>query len=383
MRRLSLAFMNVPLAGHLAAMESVMRACADAGHEVRLFGHDSMATLAARGGAAFEPYADQSVDYAPSKLGSIGPLFDLLMRFTEANLDDLVARLAALKPDCVIHDQFCPWAKYAAYATGLRAASSVTSMIFERRPDEVPGSMLRGLAGLEEGNAIRASLSERFRLPKWGIIDALQNKEGLNLLMRLRELQAGEFEGYLRIGPCLPERDGGAPTIRDPDRPLAYVSMGTVYAFDGDEAERAVRSLRAAGFRVVVAAGPLFGRLAPLAEPPFLEIHERCDQLEVLAGASVFLTHGGMNGTQEALYRGAIPLFRPLQDEQASIAEAVRSRGAGFVWDGASDLGALARRALEDASCHAAVAELGASLRERGAPARALAAIESYVGEGA
>ncbi|MBP7263273.1 MAG: hypothetical protein KBB32_03800 [Spirochaetia bacterium] len=380
MRKLSLAFMNVPLAGHLAAMEPIMRACAGAGHTVTLYGYDSMAELAARVGAGFRPYAVQESVFDPGELGSVGTLFRLLMRFARDNVDELADSLRAEPPDCLIHDQFCPWGKYAAHAAGVRAASSVTSMIFERDAGTGAQSMLRGLSGMEEGNDIRAALSERLGLPKWGIIDAIQNKQGLNLLMRLPELQRGHFDSYMYIGPCLPERDSVSAPDKRTSEPMAYMSMGTVYAYDGDEAERAITSLRKAGFRVLVAAGPLFERLCPLSDPPGLEVIRRCDQLSALALASVFLTHGGMNGTQEALYRGTVPIFRPLQDEQASIADAVCSRGAGLRWDGRSDLGAMALESLADPSIQAGVDALGAKLRERGGVSRAVEALEHYAG---
>jgi MGT family glycosyltransferase len=53
-------------------------------------------------------------------------------------------------------------------------------------------------------------------------------------------------------------------------------------------------------------------------------------QLEVLKECNIFLTHGGMNSTQEGLYNGVPLLIIPQQEEQAHVAMQVVRSGSGI-----------------------------------------------------
>lgn len=379
-------YLSVPLRGHVDPVLPLLKSLTDAGNTVTFFGYDSMKDLATSSGATFLGYEHQETVFDSRSLEHFGTIFRVLMDFTDCNVDSLIRRLGELSPDCIIHDQFCPWAKFSAWALGLPAVCVTITFIFEKGNSSAASPLISGLAGLDAANAIRAKIQARLGAPKWGIVDALQNKEGLNVVLRMPELQGGDFNGYVFAGPCLPERIrffGLPPEPVDAGGlPLAYVAMGTVYAMEGERMARAITSLRDAGFFVLVSAGDASSLLAPLAGSPGIEVRRRVNQTSVLSKASVFVTHGGMSSTQESMYFGLAPIFHPLQQEQRAIAEVAIAMGAGYLWDGESDLGTLARNSLHDETARGAADSLGRTIRKTGGVEAALSEIESYMASG-
>lgn len=382
-RRRHYVYLSVPLRGHVDPVMPMLKALADGGNRVTFFGYDSMLSLADSAGARFERYESQATRFDHRALEHFGTIFSALMDFTDRNVDGIVRRLDALAPDCVIHDQFCPWAKFAAWRLGLPAVSVTITLIFEKGNAAIASPLISGLAALGEPNAIRARVQERLGAPKWGIVDALQNKEGLNLVVRMPELQRGEYPDYRFVGPCLPERaiffNLPPEPLPDDGLPLAYVAMGTVYAMEAERMARAVASLADAGFSVLVSAGESAGAMADLSGRPRVLVRQRVNQVSVLSRASAFVTHGGMSSTQEAMYASVVPIFHPLQQEQRAIAEVATGMKAGYLWDGESELGPLALKAMSDEAAREAADGLGRTIRAEGGVKAALGLIDRYL----
>ena len=75
------------------------------------------------------------------------------------------------------------------------------------------------------------------------------------------------------------------------------------------------------------------GRIPPQALgelPAGVTAHAHVDQLAVLSRSSLFITHGGFNGVQEALIAGVPMLLFPQMQEQALNTARVGELGAGL-----------------------------------------------------
>ncbi|TDB94870.1 glycosyltransferase, partial [Micromonospora fluostatini] len=89
----------------------------------------------------------------------------------------------------------------------------------------------------------------------------------------------------------------------DPDRPLVYVSFGTIFYRRPDLLRTVITGAAATGAQVIAAVGELAEELALPADvltAPYLP------QREVLERADVFVTHGGYNSVAESI-RAATP----------------------------------------------------------------------------
>ncbi|WP_428966600.1 glycosyltransferase [Micromonospora fluostatini] len=112
----------------------------------------------------------------------------------------------------------------------------------------------------------------------------------------------------------------------DPDRPLVYVSFGTIFYRRPDLLRTVITGAAATGAQVIAAVGELAEELALPADvltAPYLP------QREVLERADVFVTHGGYNSVAESIRAATPMLVIPLAVDQPVQAYFVGSAGFG------------------------------------------------------
>jgi MGT family glycosyltransferase len=136
------------------------------------------------------------------------------------------------------------------------------------------------------------------------------------------------------------------------------------------------------GGTVVVASGqtdPV--ALAPL--PPNVLVRRSVPQLDVLDRAAMFVTHGGMNSVNEAMYAGVPMLVVPQGADQPLVAGRVAGLGAGLTIRtedvGEESVRALAWKLLDDARFLEAATTVRAAQRDAGGFHRAADELELYL----
>jgi hypothetical protein len=112
----------------------------------------------------------------------------------------------------------------------------------------------------------------------------------------------------------------------DPDRPLVYVSFGTIFYRRPDLLRMVITGAAATGAQVIASVGDLAEELAlpdGVLTAPYLP------QREVLERADVFITHGGYNSVAESIRAATPMLVIPLAVDQPVQAHFVGSAGFG------------------------------------------------------
>ncbi|MCF0096351.1 glycosyltransferase [Micromonospora sp. MH99] len=112
----------------------------------------------------------------------------------------------------------------------------------------------------------------------------------------------------------------------DPDRPLVYVSFGTIFYRRPDLLRMVVTGAAATGAQVIAAVGDL---AAELALPDDVLTAGYLPQREVLERADVFVTHGGYNSVAESIRAATPMLVIPLAVDQPIQAYFVERAGFG------------------------------------------------------
>ncbi|QLQ36704.1 glycosyltransferase [Micromonospora robiginosa] len=111
-----------------------------------------------------------------------------------------------------------------------------------------------------------------------------------------------------------------------PDRPVVYVSFGTIFYRRPDLLRTVIIGAAATGAQVVASVGDLAEELAlpdDVLTAPYLP------QREVLERADVFVTHGGYNSVAESIRAATPMLVIPLAVDQPIQAHFVGSAGFG------------------------------------------------------
>jgi UDP:flavonoid glycosyltransferase YjiC (YdhE family) len=161
--------------------------------------------------------------------------------------------------------------------------------------------------------------------------------------------------------------------------PLVYVSLGTTFN-DAPEFYRACfEAFDGQPYQVVISTGGRAQALADRGEengpPANVIVCDFVPQLPLLARASAFVTHGGMNSANEGLHRGAPMVVVPQRGDQYLVAARIAELGAGLMLtprDLTPDrLRQAVGRVLAEPAFRARAQALGAGLDEAGGFARA------------
>ncbi|CAL9627702.1 Demethyllactenocin mycarosyltransferase [Streptomyces sp. enrichment culture] len=387
----TVAFVNVALRGHINPTLPVVAELARRGHTVTY--HTTAAfepDVEAAGATVFRYPGD-----GPPLAGPPTPvtLLEQLARTALETLPSVLSDLRRTRPDVVVHGAACPWGPVTAAELGVPAVSLFTTMAFGRgvpSPARASWTLLaealtrpRSLLGYIRA---RLLLTRRYRTGGLPLVDLVNARQALNLVFTSRAFQpeAASFDrAYRFVGPGVGARpsDPTFPfgTLRPP---VLYVSLGTVF----DAGPSVLRSLAAAlaplGGTVVVATG----RTDPAALgtlPDNVLARRFVPQPELLEGAELFVTHGGMNSVNEALYAGVPVLVVPQGADQPQVARRVTELGAGLtvrpeaVTEAA--VHALARRLLTEPRFREAAAALRTAQRQAGGHLRAADEIEALL----
>ena len=156
-------------------------------------------------------------------------------------------------------------------------------------------------------------------------------------------------EHYAFVGPSV---FSNAVPDKKKERPLVYISMGTVINDRPDFYTKCIEALKDQNVDIVISCGNAVDRESLGALSDNVQVYPYVNQLDILSRADVFITHCGMNSVSESLYMAAPMVLYPQTNEQKAVARRVTEIGAGRVLDDDSVEGirASVREVLENSA---------------------------------
>ncbi|XVV39120.1 macrolide family glycosyltransferase [Streptomyces sp. CA-100214] len=387
----TIAFLNIGMHGHINPTLPVAAELVRRGHTVTYHTSPAFREEIAATGATVRPYpgGDQPLPDPPSPI----TLMEALARTALDLLPAVLADLRDDRPSLIVHDSACLWGALAARALGVPAASSFTTFAYNRHvpsPTRASRELLAGAAARPRNLAgyVRARLALRRRFAATGVplLDLADIRQPLNLVYTSRAFQPAveEFDrSYRFVGPSIGARpdDPSFPSDRLRD-PVLYASLGTVFNADPRLLRTFAAALSPLAGTVVVSTGQT-DPAALGALPDNVLARRSVPQLEVLDRAALFITHGGMNSVNEAMFAGVPLLVVPQGADQPMVARRVVELGAGLSIRTENvtedSVRAIARRLLADSRYRAATSGLRATQREAGGYRRAADELERYL----
>lgn len=387
-RMATVAVVHTPAQGHIRPAMALARALAERGHRVvqwipagseERVEDDLVETRALPDPGHVDPENPPSVllDLAAS-----------LLRTATALTSPLVEGLAEVRADVVLHDSMAPWGRAAAHAARVPSVTCTSTFALSRRPPpirDIPSLLPAVLAGPSSYARFRRARAEArlAGLELGGPMELLSNPGDLTVVCTSRELQpgAGWFgPQHVFVGPLLTEEFAAEPAIDDitDGRPLVYVALGTLRNDRADFYRACIEAATDQPWHLVMSVGrrvdpKLLGQV-----PPNVVLRQSVGQRAVLAKASLFVTHCGMNSAHEALLAGVPMLAYPQSGDQFLVASRLIGLGAAQRLRRVSPAGIRDNVGvlLAERSTAAQAGRLGAGLRATGGTTLAAQSIE-------
>lgn len=403
MRRM--VYFSFPAHGHINPTLPVVRELVGRQQPVIYYSTEQFRQAIQDTGAQFRSYGAQFRMPAegPGPFAHTSTTLETFLELSCAVLHHHLEQVRALAPTHILYDSFAPWGRFVAQLLRLPTIASVPSILINAdiaaRYAPAPGTQAPGTSADDSRltaawyAAFQARCKTSLRRYQFGeppsAPQLLQTYGDLNLVYTssLFQPSADAFDStrFQFVGPSFAFRPEAPafPFEQLDGRPLVLISLGTVYGNQPRFFHACLKELAGAPWQVVLATGghvPL-DSLGPL--PENFIVRPFVPQIEILARAAAFVTHGGMNSVQEALYHGVPLVMAPQGADQFWISARASELGAAVALDLArmepGAIRASIQKVLSEPSFPAAGARLARSLRAAGGHLRACDEIQSFV----
>ena len=380
----------IPAYGHTNPTIEVVRELTRRGHEVRYYSFEEFRDRIEGAGATFvacDDYLPALDAKAERRIRSVSTTEMSVKSFqTVGNLDPVIsADIARWHPDVVVSDSACFWGKLSAVKHGLPWVCSTTTFAFNEHSSKYMEQSAREIADMVLGLPRMNREARKLRqlgYPVKSALDIVRNKPDDNTIVytsRAFQPCAETFNEarYRFVGPSV--RD--VPLREKGGRPLVYASLGTVINDHPDFYRTLITALRDQDVDLLISCGKGFDPAALGMLPANVRVEQFVDQMEVLARASLFVTHCGMNSASEGMWMAVPELLFPLTGEQRAVARRVSEVGAGVMLGKAAakdpaKLREVVLHALSDAGLAAGAARMREDFRSCAGPCGAADFIE-------
>jgi MGT family glycosyltransferase len=346
-------FLIPPAHGHMNPTIGLANELADRGEEVIFFSSESNRRKVESLGASFRGYQDigwygdnRNLDIESYGIDGLIKQAGLLLMGGKKVSEIMMDKVAAEKPDYIIHDSYGLWGKLIAKQLSIPAITSIPSFALNKQmveldPDTFIKYMLRSddstqaakiLSTLDNLTAI---FKKRYDIEDF--FDIFISKESLNITYTSRYFQPYQetFDDSFRfVGASIFQRHElfDFPFDSISDQPLIYIAMGNVVTNHSEFYQKCFAAFQDRNLQVVLSLGQADLPDSIKAPDNFI-VRRLVPQLEILKRAAVFITHGGINSVCEGLYYNVPLIAVPFLGDQCMIAKRVSDLKSGIYVD--------------------------------------------------
>ncbi|HDR8180026.1 glycosyl transferase [Bacillus cereus] len=317
--------------------------------------------------------------------GSPLTMLSHMIEASERIVTQIVEETKEEKYDYLIYDNHFPVGRIIANILQLPSVSSCTTFAVNqyinfhdeqeaRQVDEMDPLYQSCLAGMERWN-------KQYGMKCNSMYDIMNHPGDITIVYTSKEYQPRSEvfdESYKFVGPSIATRKevGSFPTEDLKNEKVIFISMGTVFNEQPALYEKCFEAFKDVDATVVLVVGKKINISQFENIPKNFKLYNYVPQLEVLQHADVFVTHGGMNSSSEALYYGVPLVVIPVTGDQPFVAKRLTEVGAGIRLNRNELTSELLRetvkKVMEDVTFKENSRKVGESLRNAGGYQRAV-----------
>lgn len=335
-----IAFFCIPAHGHTNPMLPVAAELVRRGNTVRFYSFSEFENKISAVGAEFiscDEFLPKLTEQEKNRLKNVSTTEMTIqdIRITINMNSFLENEFRTFCPDVVYTDSVCFWGKLNAWKHNVPVVISTSTFAFNQLSSKYMKNSLGEIADMILG--LTKISKELKKLEPYGyhVKNALSlvqsDNETDSVVYTSRNFQpyAESFSGHYEfVGPSvfskkLPDKNK--------DRPLIYISMGTVINDRPDFYGKCIEALKQLNADVIISCGNTADPGAYGKLPDNIKIYPYVNQLEILSKADLFITHCGMNSVSESLYMSVPMVLYPQTGEQFAVAMRTVEIGAGIL----------------------------------------------------
>ena len=257
------------------------------------------------------------------------------IRITLSMNDFLDKEFKNFKPDVVYTDSVCFWGKLNAWKHNVPMVVSTSTFAFNQMSSGYMKNSPKEMAGLLFG--LPKISRELKKLKPYGyhvknLFSLIQSDNNTDSVVytsyRFQPYAESFSDHYTFVGPSVFSK---VIPQKEMERPLIYISMGTVINDRPDFYSKCIAALKDLNVDVIISCGNAIDREKLGALPDNIKVYPYVDQLDILSKADAFITHCGMNSVSESLYMATPMVLYPQTGEQNAVARRVTEIGAGIM----------------------------------------------------
>ncbi|GED03843.1 macrolide family glycosyltransferase [Bacillus atrophaeus] len=386
MKQHHITIINIPAYGHVNPTLALVEKLCEKGHRITYATTEEFAPAVQQAGARPLLY-ETTISVDPQQIKELMEKNETPLMFLKESLG-ILPQLEELykddQPDLIVYDFIALAGKLLAdklQVPAVRLCSSYAqNESFQMGTEEM-------LKQVKEAEAEFQAFLEQENLPAVSF-EQLAIPEAFNIVFMPRSFQIKNEtfdDRFCFIGPSLGKRSEQERLLlkEKGDRPLMLISLGTAFNAWPEFYQMCMEAFGGAEWHVIMSVGKSIEPDSLGDIPDNFTVRQRVPQLDVLTEADVFISHGGMNSTMEAMNEGVPLVVIPQMHEQELTAQRVEELGLGIYLPKEEVSVPRLQQAIgnifSDKEIHSRVKDMQKDVKEAGGAEQGAAEIEAFM----
>ena len=332
-----IAFFCIPAHGHTNPMLPVAAELVRRGDAVRFYSFDEFEAKIKATGAEFVSCTRFLPEMTKEEEEAVKNISTTEMTIQDIKItirmnDFLEEEFKTFQPDVVYTDSVCFWGKLNAWKHNVPMVVSTSTFAFNQMSSKYMkqsaaelGDMIFGLPKISK--ALKEMEPYGYHIKNAMMLVQSDNKTDSVVYTSCNFQPYSECfsDHYAFVGPSVFSK---VRPNKEKERPLVYISMGTVINERPDFYNKCIDALKDMNVDVIISCGNSMDQKLLGELPSNVKVYPYVDQLDVLSRTDAFITHCGMNSVSESLYMAAPMVLYPQTSEQNAVARKTKEIGA-------------------------------------------------------